>query len=54
MEKFWATGEGGGNHTRTQFLRWPPVPEGKAGLPPKNEYDIITGWEGDGVVADPQ
>jgi len=28
----------GGNltRTRTQFLRWPPVPNGKAGLPPKS------------------
>ena len=26
---------GGGNLTRTQFLRLPPVPKGKAGLPPK-------------------
>ena len=25
----------GGNLTRTQFLRWPPVPKGKAGSPPK-------------------
>ena len=25
----------GGNLTRIQFLRWPLVPKGKAGLPPK-------------------
>ena len=31
--------EEGGNLTRTQFLRWPPVPKGKVGLPPKFEMN---------------
>ena len=44
MEKFWAFQQEGGNLTPTQFLRWPPVPKGKAGLPPKKgRYAEILG-----------
>jgi len=40
LEKFRAfQQEGGGNLTRTQFLRWPPVPKEKAGLPPKKSRE---------------
>jgi len=43
--KISSRGEGGAlrvPRTRTQFLRWLPVPKGKAGLPPKKKIQKRT------------
>ena len=37
-KNFGSSSRGRGNLTRTQFLGWPPVPNGKAGLPPKKTW----------------